>query len=717
MSGTPPNPKPQAQTAANGTSSAGGSAEGGSAEVEPELQPQVTSPKIKPVVLGVTGVFIALVAGWALFFTESAEATLGLLVGWIGNWFGWFYILLATGILVFVVVLALRYSKIRLGKDTDRPEYSTFAWASMLFAAGIGTDVMFFAVAEPASQYLAPPVTEPGTVDAAREGTVWTLFHYGITGWGMYTLMGIALGYFAHRKGLPLAVRSALYPLFGKRIKGGIGNAVDIATVLGTIFGVATSLGIGVVMLNVGLDLLFGIEQGIPAQIGLVVVAVLVAIVSATSGVDKGIRILSQLNVVLALVLAGWVLVFGDTAFLLRAATMNVGDFVSMFPGMTLDTMAFDHPDEWMNLWTLFFWAWWVAWASFVGMFLARISKGRTLGQFVIGTLTIPFIYILMWVTMFGNTAIERIRSGDVAFAEAAVETPESGFYMLLQQFPGAFFLVGLATFVGLLFYVTSADSGALVMANLTSRLPDAETDAKPWVRILWASATGVLTIAMLVVGGITALQYATVVMGLPFAIVMILVAIGLLRALEGERKQTNAMMDSLRSQVVGAGSMVGSGVAGGAGSAVNWRNRLRRQFGSVSMRSTQERMTEVVIPALEEVAAELRAQGVDAQINREDDVSKNIKHSVSLTVLGTHDMLENFDYTAQIRQIKAATYGTRMREADDVSSQLEVKVPGGGTYDILDYSRERIAHDVLDHYTWWLNSNVAVTEDTGRAD
>ncbi len=710
MSSTPSNPKPQAQNAAGGTSSA-------VAEVEPELRPQVTSPKVKPVVLGVTGVFIALVAGWALFFTESAEATLGLLVGWIGNWFGWFYILLATAILVFVVVLALRYSKIRLGKDTDRPEYSTFAWASMLFAAGIGTDVMFFAVAEPASQYLAPPVTEAGSLDAAREGTVWTLFHYGITGWGMYTLMGIALGYFAHRKGLPLAVRSALYPLFGKRIKGGIGNAVDIATVLGTIFGVATSLGIGVVMLNVGLDIMFGIDQGTPAQVGLVVVAVLVAIVSATSGVDKGIRILSQLNVVLALVLAGWVLVFGDTAFLLRAATMNVGDFISMFPGMTLDTMAYDYPAEWMNLWTLFFWAWWVAWASFVGMFLARISKGRTLGQFVIGTLTIPFIYILMWVTMFGNSAIQRIRSGDTAFAEAAVDTPESGFYMLLQQYPGAFFLVGLATFVGLLFYVTSADSGALVMANLTSRLPDAETDAKPWVRILWAVATGVLTIAMLVVGGITALQYATVVMGLPFAFVMILVAIGLLRALEGEHKQNNAMMDSLRSQVVGAGGVVGGGAGAGGAGAGSWRNRLLRQFGNVSLRATQERMSEVVIPALEEVAAELREQGVDAQIVREDDVSKNIKHSVSLTVHGTHEMLENFDYTAQIRQIKAATYGTRMREADDVSSQLEVKVPGGGTYDILDYSRERIAHDVLDHYTWWLDSNVAVVEESRRGE
>lgn len=701
-----PGAKPGAQTTVSGASS----------EVDPELQPQVTKPKIKPVVLSVTGVFIALVAGWALLFTESAEATLGSLVDWIGNWFGWFYILLATAVLVFVVVLALRYSKIRLGKDTDRPEYSTFAWASMLFAAGIGTDVMFFAVAEPASQFLAPPVTEAGSLEAAREGTVWTLFHYGITGWGMYTLMGIALGYFAHRKGLPLAVRSALYPLFGKRIKGGLGNAVDIATVLGTIFGVATSLGIGVVMLNVGLDLLFGIDQGIPAQVGLVVVAVLVAIVSATSGVDKGIRILSQLNVVLALVLAGWALVFGDTAFLLRAATMNIGDFVSMFPGMTLDTMAFDHPAEWMNLWTLFFWAWWVAWASFVGMFLARISKGRTLGQFVIGTLTIPFIYILMWVTMFGNTAIARIRGGDADFAQAAVDTPESGFYMLLQDFPGAFFLVGLATFVGLLFYVTSADSGALVMANLTSRLPDAETDAKPWVRILWAVATGVLTIAMLVVGGITALQYATIVMGLPFAFVMILVAIGILRALEGERKQNKAMMDSLRSQVVGAG--VGGAARTGSSADSNpgaWRNRLRRQFGSVSMRSTKERMEDVVVPALEAVVEELRAQGVEADISRADDVSKHIKHAVSLNVVGTHDMLENFHYTAQIREIKAATYGTRMREADDVSCQLEVKVPGGGTYDILDFTQEQIAHDVLDHYTWWINSNVAVTEETAK--
>ena len=674
--------------------------------VTPAPDAEVETPgeaRIKPVVLWTTAVFIAVVAGWALIDPKGTESQLGTVVEWMGGWFGWFYIALATIVLFFVVYLALRFGRIRLGHDHDRPEYSTFAWASMLFAAGIGTDLMFFAVAEPASQYLAPPQGKGETLDAAREGTVWTLFHYGITGWGMYTLMGIALGYFAHRKGLPLAVRSALYPLFGKRINGGIGNAVDIATVLGTIFGVATSLGIGVVMLNVGLDLLFGIDQGVPAQIGLVVVAVVTATISATSGIDKGIRILSQLNVILALFLAGWVLVFGDTRFLLRAATMNVGDFVNLFPGMTLDTMAYDYPGEWMNLWTLFFWAWWIAWASFVGMFLARISKGRTIGQFVVGTLTIPFLYIVMWVTMFGNTAIKRIMDGDKAFGDAAVNTPESGFYQLLQQFPAATFIIGLATFVGLLFYVTSADSGALVMANLSSDLPDAETDAKPWVRVLWAAATGVLTITMLIVGGITALQYATIVMGLPFAFVMILVMIGIHRALTGEQRHASAMLDSLRSGTIGAPPTANG----------SWKNRLARQFGSVSAKATEERMDEVVVPALEEVVVELRERGVNAELEHLAQPTKQLRRSVTLTVHAADPRAEDFHYTSQIRSIKVASYGARMIEADDISCQLEVVVPGGGAYDVLTYSKEEIAHDVLDHYTWWLNTNATVAQET----
>ena len=646
------------------------------------------APRLKTPVFVVSGVAIAVIAAWALIAPASAESTLGTLVTRIGDWFGWFYIALATAVLVFVVYVGIRYARVRLGDEGDRPEFSTFAWASMLFAAGIGTDVMFFAVAEPASQFLAPPQGEGGTVEAAREATVWTLFHYGITGWGMYALMGVALGYFAHRKKLPLAVRSALFPIFGKRIRGPIGDTVDIATVLGTIFGVATSLGIGVVMLNVGLGVMFDVPQGIPAQVGLVVLAVAVATVSATTGVDRGIRILSQLNVVLAILLALWVLVTGKTTFLLRAITMNVGDFVSMFPGMTLDTMAFDHPAEWMNLWTLFFWAWWVAWASFVGMFLARISKGRTIGQFMLGTLTIPFSYIVMWVSIFGNSAVQQIADGDTDFGDLAMNQPEQGFYTLLQQYPGAFFLVGLATFVGLLFYVTSADSGALVMANLTSDLPDSETDARAWLRVTWAVATGVLTIAMLVVGGIVALQYATIIMGLPFAVVMILVMVGLHKALEAERTQADAARLSLTTQLAGRESHHHS----------SWRGRLSRAFGTVTLKRANERLATVVVPALDEVATAMQAEGHVAEVEVNDG-AEGTPASARL-VIGEGDA--PFVWSVRARPVPAPSYGARMIEVDDRTTRLEVALPGGGGYDVIDYSGEDICHDVLDHFERW---------------
>lgn len=652
------------------------------------VREQRSKPRVKRTVLAVSGLVTLLVAAWALLAPGNAESTLGTVVAWIANWFGWFYILLATAILVFVIYVGVRYARVRLGDDDDRPEFSTFSWAAMLFAAGIGTDVMFFAVAEPASQYLAPPQGSGETVQAAREATVWTLFHYGITGWGMYALMGIALGYFAHRKKLPLAVRSALYPLFGKRIRGPIGDAVDVATVLGTIFGVATSLGIGVVMLNVGLGVMFDVPQGIPAQIGLVILAVAVATVSATTGVDRGIRFLSQLNVILAIGLALWILVTGETAFLLRAITMNVGDFVSMFPGMTLDTMAYDHPAAWMSGWTLFFWAWWVAWASFVGMFLARISRGRTIGQFVLGTLTIPFMYIVMWVSIFGNSAVKMIRDGDAEFGDLAMNQPEQGFYTLLQQYPAAFVVVALATFVGLLFYVTSADSGALVMANLSSELPDSETDGHPALRIGWAVATGVLTIAMLVVGGIAALQSATIVMGLPFAVVMVLVMIGLHKALEAERAEFDAARLSLTTHLAGQETH----------HQRSWRQRLSQSFGSVSLKRANERLATVVVPALGEVATAMQAEGHVAHV----EVTDGDADTPSAAQLVIGEGASPFVWSVRARRTPAPSYGVRMIEADDRTTRLEVALPSGGGYDVLSYSGEEVCHDVLDHFERW---------------
>ena len=654
----------------------------------------MTGPKAKWAVTAVAGIFTALIAGWALIAPEQSATLLGAIVGWTSNWFGWFYIALATVILLFVIYLGVRYRNIRLGKDSDRPEFSTFSWAAMLFAAGIGTDIMFFAVAEPATQFLAPPQTDPASFDAAREATVWTMFHYGITGWGMYALMGLALGYCSYRLGLPLAVRSALYPLMGKRAQGRLGDAVDIATVLGTIFGVATSLGIGVVMLNVGIDILFDIPQGIPAQIGLVVLAVTVATVSAVTGVDKGIRILSQLNVLLAVFLAAWVLVTGDTAFLLRATVMNVGDFVSMFPGITLGTMAFDYPADWMSAWTLFFWAWWVAWASFVGMFLARISRGRTIGQFVLGSLSIPFSYIVMWICIFGNSALQRIIDGDAEFGQIAMNKPELGFFTLLQGYPGAAFLIGLSTFVGLLFYVTSADSGALVMANLCSELPDNDHDAKPMMRIVWAAATGVLTIAMLLVGGIGALQSATIIMGLPFSFVLVAVMFSMHKALEKERRHSTAFRHQLTSSVVGRGH-----------GAEDWRTRLAQVFGNVTPKQADERFTSVVVPALESVRKALAEEDVQAALQVDDlGTEGRILRTATLSVQGE---TVPFTYTVRIRRSPAPVFGARFPEARDMTTILAVELPSGGGYDLMGYSEEQVCHDVLDHYQRWASTAV----------
>ena len=637
--------------------------------------------------LSITG----LVAAWCLAAPEFAGGVLGRTVSWAADHLGWFYIALATAALLFVIHLGLRYPRVRLGGDYDRPEYSTFSWAAMLFAAGIGTDLMFYAVAEPAAQFLSPPQIPGGTVDAARQSTVWAIYHYGITGWGMYALMGLALGYFAHRKKAPLAVRSVLAPLFGKRVRGLIGHSVDIATVIGTIFGVATSLGIGVVMLNVGLNSLFGIPQGLGAQTALVVLAVVLATISATTGVDKGIRSLSQLNVALAVVLAGWALFTGNTTFLLRSMVMNIGDFVTMLPGMTLDTMAYDYPADWMQSWTLFFWAWWIAWSAFVGMFLARISKGRTIGQFVLGTLMIPFSYIVMWISIFGNSAVKRIMDGDAAFGQAATASPEQGFFQLLTTIPGTPVLIALSTFVGLLFYVTSADSGALVMANLCSELPAADTDARPSLRILWAAATGILTIGMLMVGGIPALQSATIIMAIPFALVLMLVMVGLNRALREEHLHEQAVQRSFAAQWASPETAISSG---------SWRRRLSLSLDSVSSRQAEERLQNVIRPALDEVAEALRERGVPAVVREvSNGLQQNVSRRVQLEALSESEDGEDFVYPVQIRRSSATSCGARTIGTDDVTIHLEVAFGEGLSYNIYPYECNQICNDVLDHY------------------
>lgn len=423
-----------------------------------------------------------------------------------------------------------------MGPDDSKPQYNMFSWAAMLFAAGIGTDVLFYSASAPVSHYLIPPDGGMGTDEDARQAVIWALFHYGISGWALYMLMGLALGLFAYRYGLPLSIRSMLYPIFGKRVKGLTGDTIEIAAVLGTIFGIATSLGIGVLQLNYGLHLMFGIPVGLGAQIGLILIAVFIACASTFSGVDVGIRRLSELNVFIAIGLVLYILITGETQFLLNALVQNVGDFINRFADMTLNTFAYGEANEWLSEWTLFFWAWWVAWAPFVGLFLARISRGRTIRQFVTGTLMIPFFFILLLFSVFGNSAYSVVMEGNSSFGKAAVNNPEQGFYLLLEQYPGAPLAIAAATFLGLMFYVTSADSGALVMSNFTSKVTSSDGDGPPWMRIFWAVATGVLTLALLSLGGLDALQSATIIIGLPFSMVLYLVMFSLHKVLKHDR-------------------------------------------------------------------------------------------------------------------------------------------------------------------------------------
>ncbi|MBV7296045.1 choline BCCT transporter BetT [Corynebacterium sp. TAE3-ERU12] len=667
----------------------------GDAAADVAAAPTHVSEPVKvnwPVFL-ISGACILAIAIWAIIAPDSAGTALGNMVTGVSSTFGWFYVLTATVAVVFMIWVAVgRTGFVRLGPDHAKPEYGLFSWASMLFAAGIGVDLLFFSVAEPVAQYYGPPTGDAETVEAARQAVVFTLFHYGVTGWALYALMGMAFGYFAYRYNMPLAIRSALYPIIGKRIHGPIGDVVDIAAMLGTVFGVATSLGIGVVQLNYGMNVLFGIEEGIPAQVGLIVLAVFVATISAVSGVDKGIRRLSEANVGLAILLMIYILFTGRTAFLFDALMMNIGEYVSKFPSMTMDTYAFSGAQEWMNAWTLFFWAWWVAWAPFVGLFLARISRGRSLRQFVVGTLTIPFLFVLLWVSVFGNSALDIVLNGDDAFGATAVEKPERAFYLLLGEYPAGLAVMAVASLIGLLLYITSADSAALVMSNFTSRISDTTQDGKAWSRIFWAITVGVLTIAMLFVNGIPTLQSATIVMGAPFAIVIYVVMYSLWKSLRLEVLQSESGVRAIHGAF--------SSRAGAQPGDQNWRQRLQRAMSFPSAKQAQSHLDEVISPALTEVAEEIRKGGADVVLDR--------SHVESMPV-GQIDLRVDF---GEERNFRYQVYPTEHpvpsfagcqhldSDADIKYYRLEVfTLTGSLGYDVYGYTKDQLIEDVLDLY------------------
>ena len=665
-------------------------------ESEPSETSDIPAPveaepktRINKVVFYGSALMVLGIALWAMLAPETANLAITTAVGWIGTNFGWYYSLIVVAVLLFVIGIAIsKVGKTRLGPDHARPTFNIFTWAAMLFAAGIGIDLMFFSVSEPITQYLAPPTGEGGTAEAARQALVWTLFHYGLLGWGLYALIGLALGYFAYRHNLPLSIRSALYPILGKRTEGWIGHAVDIAAMLGTIFGIATSLGIGVAQLNYGLKFMFDVPENRSWQIILIVIAVVMATISVLTGVEKGIRRLSELNVVLCIALMIFILVTGSTAYLMDGIITNIGDSIARFPSMALDTFAYDRPDAWLNGWTLFFWAWWIAWAPFVGLFLARISRGRTIRQFVTGVLVVPFAFILLWISIFGNSALELVRSGNEAFGQVAMETPERAFYAMLEQYPAAPVTAAVATFTGLLFYVTSADSGALVMANFTSHLKDAQSDGSKPVRLFWSLATGLLTLGMLFVDGVPTLQGATVIMGLPFSIVLLLVMLGLFKSLRMESSLAASYENNMHK-------VLSSRIAA-ANDRRSWKQRLARSMSYPGHRSAKRYLDDVVKVALEEVGQEFTERGAEVQLDVEPVPNMDLN---SLDLVVTNGSERPFKYQVYPVQLPIPSYAG-VAAGNDSYYRIEVfSQEGSHGYDLMGLTREQLIGDVLDQY------------------
>lgn len=479
---------------------------------------------------GIAALFVAL----AIPFDQAVAEYFGLLTGWVAKNLGWFYILAVTSLLVFLLVLAVsRYGNIRLGADDSRPDYSNLTWFTMLFAAGIGTILMFWGVAEPVSHFSNPPFdgVKPGSERAASDAMTVALYHFGLHTWTIFAMPGLAIGYFAYRHNLPMRISSLFYPILGKRAFGPWGWAVDVVAVLGTLFGVATSLGLGALQLNSGLNYLFGLPSSGPVQVVLIAIITCIAATSVALGLDKGVRRLSQANIVLAMALLAFVLTAGPTVFIAEGMVQSVGDYLHELPWLAFWTQTFSETD-WQRQWTLFYWAWTISWAPYVGIFIARISRGRTIREFIAGVLFAPTAFTLVWFGIFGLSAIQAEMSTQAALAEQVQQDPSVAIFAFLDTFPLADVASALSVVIIVIFFTTSSDSASLVIDMLTRR------DDQPSLvrqRIFWAAAQGIIAATLLLAGGLDALQNVITSLGLPFCILLIFMAVALFRALSAD--------------------------------------------------------------------------------------------------------------------------------------------------------------------------------------
>jgi choline/glycine/proline betaine transport protein len=587
----------------------------------------------------------------------------------------WVYVLSVGVVLFFALYLMMsRLGDIKLGPDHSEPDYKNTSWFAMLFSAGMGIGLLFFGVAEPIMHFSSPPVGDPLSISSAQEAMKITFFHWGLHAWAVYAVFAVILAYFSYRKNLPLLPRSAFYPFIGKRIYGKIGDMVDTFAVIGTMFGVATSLGFGVAQVNAGINYLFGVPQNFTVQVILIAIITMFATVSVVLGLDGGIKKLSNINVALAVILMTSVLFLGETTHLMQSYVQNTGAYLSDIIYKTFNLYAYDRKDSWIGGWTLLYWGWWISWSPFVGMFIARISRGRTIREFMIGVLFIPTGFTFLWMTIFGNSAILLVLKGHATDLVATVDSNVPvALFKLFEYFPFSTTLSMFGLLLVVTFFVSSSDSGSLVIDTLTS---GGAEEPPVWQRIFWALTEGAVAATLLLAGGLEALQTMTIASAFPMIFMILIGSIGLLKSLRADSLLLMSVQNHVTSIQYTQANMT-------------WRERLDSLMNHPEKKEVDVFLNKVIKPALKELGDEMATRGATVTL---DSSSTN-----GATLLVKNGDVEDFKYQVQLRPFEIPDY---IPEEGARYFRAEVFLRSGGQdYDIFGYTKDQVIADALTQY------------------
>ena len=649
-----------------------------------------------PLVIGATLFFVVLLIAMILIAPEQTQTLLNTAKSGIFANFSWFYVLAFSVFLGFLVILSVSsLGNIKLGNDEEEPEFGFLSWLAMLFAAGMGVGLMFFGVAEPLTHYLSD-ITTGSAEHKQQEALLHTLFHWGIHAWSVYGMIALALAYFGFRYKLPLALRSCFYPLLKEHINGKLGDFIDIMALLATLFGIITTLGFGASQLGAGLHQLGWIsENSFSLQIVVIAVVMSLATFSAISGVGKGVKILSELNLTLAFCLLIFVLVAGPTLYLLSAFSDNIGTYLSNLVQLSFKTYVYEQEHiDWFSGWTILYWAWWCSWAPFVGLFIARISKGRTIREFIFGVLVIPSMFGILWFTVFGNTAI-WLNNGEAAgILGQMISSPETLLFKFLDYLPLSS-VTGLVSLVVIsLFFITSADSGIYVLNNIASR--DKSLVAPRWQAMMWGILMSVVAIVLMQAGGLANLQTMTLLVALPFAMLMLLMCFSLWKGLNADKKYFDTKVNP--TSIFWKGD--------------KWKERLEQMMNQTQEKDILRFLKHTVLPAMRELRQELIGKyDLSVQINTLFDQDEP---AVELVI--QKDLMRDFMYGVK-------SIGREVSEQlinDDNLPHIQHSMTyepytyffdGRVGYDVQYMDQDELIADMLKHYERYLS----LLDDVGQ--